>query len=30
MTTSALRILTGSSAVGSIIDANNVHVKIHR
>jgi len=30
MTTSALRIYTGSSAVGNIIDANNVHVKIHR
>ena len=30
MTTSALRIYTGSSAVGSFADANNVHVKIHR
>jgi hypothetical protein len=30
MTTSALRIRTGSSAVGSFSDADNVHVKIHR
>ena len=30
MTTSALRIYTGSSSVGTLADANNVHVKIHR
>ena len=30
MTTSALRILTGSSTIGTVADANNVHVKIHR
>lgn len=30
MTASALRIHTGSSAVGSFADANNVHVQIFR